>query len=73
MNVKILLPKNRGSGVTILGAIGNCLTRAAFIHGCSTNKEKVEELLRLVRLNCEPPLSVPVYVVLDNHTAHHSK
>jgi transposase len=72
MRVKIMLPTNRGRAITILGGIGNCLHQAVFVHGESTNKERVEALLKELRLHSTLPPEEKIYVVLDNHTAHHS-
>jgi len=74
--VKFRLNKDRGRGVTILGAIGECLPRMVTTLAYSTNREAVVDFLRSLRsafspdyLNRQEPLATLV-VVLDNHRAH---
>jgi transposase len=63
----------RGTGVTVLGAIGKHLSKPVFTLAESTSSESVLEFLQ--KLNCivNPRASVPrkkVTIVLDNHLAH---
>jgi len=47
--VKFPLNKGRGHGVTVLGAIGECLPKGVFSLARSTNKEVVMEFLKKLR------------------------
>ena len=44
--VKMVLNQDRGHGVTVYGAIGECLPRAVFMLGKSTNNKEFAEFLR---------------------------
>ena len=68
----IPLPKTRGKGFTVIGGLGSCI-RGGFFGKIirSTNKEDFVDFLEslatnLLNTECKP------WIVLDNHTAHHS-
>ena len=44
--VKTLIGRKRYGGVTIYGAIGNCLKKPVFMLGESTNIEEFEEFMQ---------------------------
>lgn len=55
-------------GVTLYGAIGNCLDRAIFMTGVSTNKEEFKEFVQMIKANLNTDQRPTL--VLDNHAAH---
>ena len=63
--------KTRYGGVTIYGAIGNCLSNAVFTFGKSTNKVEFIDFMEEVRQNISSSEIKP-YVIIDNHAAHRS-
>lgn len=70
--VKWAYPKFRGSGVTVFGAISTCFERPVFMQATTTNKENVMKFLGQLRKQFADP-DLKVFVVLDNHTSHHTK
>ena len=64
------LPNQRGSNVTIIGAISNLRSRIFFKITSTTNTENV--LAFFSDLNKDIGLANKV-IVMDNHAAHHSK
>jgi hypothetical protein len=70
--VKTVIGKKRYGGVTIMGAVGNCLSKSVFKLVPSTTKEVfmsfIEELSEFVKDGIQKP-----FLVLDNHAAHRSK
>jgi len=77
--VKFPLNKLRGKGVTVFGAIGECLPKAVFTLAPTTNREHVMEFLKKLRSVMTPNPMAPknkkdrLVVVLDNHRAHVSE
>jgi len=74
--VKFPLNMLRGKGVTILGAIGECLPKMVSTLAQSTNRESVVEFLHVLRevaSTCpmlEKARRKRLVLVLDNHRAH---
>jgi len=74
--VKFPLNQGRGHGVTVLGAIGECLPKGVFSLARSTNRDAVMDFLKKLRLTVDPDPVVPkaqhkpLVMILDNHTAH---
>ncbi len=64
------LPKQRGSNITIIGAITNLRNKIFFTITSTTNTENVVAFFS--HLNKEIGLNDKV-IVMDNHAAHHSK
>ena len=48
--IKMCLNQDRGHGITVYGAIGECLQHAVFMLGKSTNRREFAEFLRQIRL-----------------------
>ena len=77
--VKFPLNKVRGKGVTVFGAIGECLPKAVLTLAPTTNKEHVMAFLKKLRgvVTPDPMTSkakqLKLVVVLDNHRAHCSQ
>ena len=75
--VKFPLNQLRGSGVTILGAIGECLPKGVFVLAPTTNREHVMDFFKKLRSVVTPNPMTPkvrqkkLVVVLDNHRAHY--
>ena len=67
--VKQLIDKKRIGGVTIYGAIGNCLRQPTFVLGASTNKVEFKAFLEQVLRNLKEGVVKP-NLILDNHSAH---
>ena len=65
-----ILPKTRGSNVTIIGAITNKKTNIFYHIGETTNIENFFEFLDM--LESELNLNDKV-LVIDNHKAHHNR
>jgi len=57
--VKFPLNKLRGRGVTVLGAIGECLPKAVFTIATTTNREFVMDFLRKLRQVVTPNPMTP--------------
>ena len=70
--VKWAHPKFRGSGITVFGAISTSFEKPVFMQAPTTNKENVLKFLALLRKEFQDP-DQKVFVVLDNHTSHHTK
>ena len=68
------LPQKRGKGFTVMGGLGNCI-RGGFFGKIvqSTNKADFVEFLQELIPRLTPETKVKPWIVLDNHTAHHSK
>ena len=70
--VKMVLNQDRGHGVTVYGAIGECLQNAVFMLGKSTNTREFADFLRQIRM-CSSAADRPkLVIVLDNHKSHHN-
>ena len=58
-------------GMTIFGAIGNCLTKPTFMMAPRTSKEETLEFLQMLRPNltheCKP------WLAYDQHRSHQAK
>ena len=48
--IKMSLNQDRGKGITVYGAIGECLQHGVFMLGRSTNRREFAEFLRQIRL-----------------------
>jgi transposase len=70
--VKWQIPKIRGQGVTVFGAISTDLPQPVFMKAPTTSKEHVLKFLGLLRRQFRDP-DQTVFVVLDNHPSHHTK
>ena len=70
--VKWAYPKFRGSGITVFGAISTSFERPVFMQAPATNRASVVKFLGLLRKEFRDP-DEKVFVVLDNHTSHHTK
>jgi hypothetical protein len=70
--VKIPLNYLRGSGITVIGAIGESLKYPVFTHAASTNKEAFVAFLPEVRKAFQFPTQA-IVLVLDNHPVHRTK
>ena len=71
--VKMHLNKDRGQGVTVLGAIGDRLRHGVFSLARSTNQQEVGEFFKKLRsVVCAPfyQNNERIVVVLDNHPSH---
>ena len=71
--VRMHLNKNRGQGITIMGAIGHRLPKGVFSIAKSTNQAEVGEFLKKLRSVVTPnPFDHKerIVLVLDNHPSH---
>ena len=68
---RIRMPLNvtRGQGITLLGAIGEQMSRPVFYHGVSTNPTDFIAYLKEVRSSFKQ-LNTTILLVLDNHSTH---
>ena len=57
--------------MTVYGAIGDCLPRAVFMLGKSTNSKEFAEFLRRIRMATPAGPRDKLVIVLDNHKSHH--
>ena len=57
--------------MTVYGAIGECLPRAVFMLGKSTNNKEFPEFLRRIRMATPAGPRAKLVIVLDNHKSHH--
>ena len=57
--------------MTVYGAIGECLPRAVFMLGKSTNNKEFPEFLRRIRMATPAGPREKLVIVLDNHKSHH--
>lgn len=59
--------------MTVYGAIGNCVkNKFCFDLAESTNKVDFVKFLKTLRANLDVKKQQKVYMILDNHSAHHS-
>jgi transposase len=71
--VKFLMARKRLSGVTLYGAIGNCLTRPQFMTAASTSIDNTEQFLHRLTLSIKTQEGAgKPLLVIDNHSAHRS-
>ena len=65
------IPKKRIGGLTLFGAVGNCLRRPVFLEAESTNKEDCLRFLQLVKenLTCQGR----PFLVYDQHRSHNAR
>ena len=70
-SVNFPVPSDRLQGVTLFGAIGNCLTTSAMMTARSTNKEDFNLFLDQVIGRIRPGVQKP-YLILDNHRSHYA-
>ena len=70
--VQLPVSNTRHSGVTLYGAIGECLKHPVFTTGESTNAIDFTKFLRDVVASFRNEADRP-HLVIDNHSAHHSK
>ena len=69
--VKFVMARKRLSGVTLYGAIGNCLRQSQFMTAESTSIANMEKFLQQLTLNIKAEAGKPL-LVIDNHSAHRS-
>ena len=69
MPIKYPLNKNRGKGITVMGAISQHLGKPLFTLETSTNSKAFAQFLRLLRARF-PLKKTRVNMVLDNARAH---
>jgi transposase len=70
--IKITLNKNRGNGITVIGAISEHLSKPLFMLAKSTNNEDFVDFLKLLRSRFAHCKSTTIHLVLDNAAAHHT-
>ena len=71
--VRMHLNKDRGKGVTIMGAIGHRLPKGVFSLARTTNQQEVGEFLHKLRDVVTPnrfAVNERIVLVLDNHPSH---
>ena len=70
-NIKITISSSRFSGITLFGCIGNCMP-GGFIYQLhkSTTQVSVRLFLKEIRDKATLLLNDPIYLVMDNHSAH---
>lgn len=59
----------RYGGVTIFGAVGNCISKSLFITGKSTNRDEFKQFIETLVGLTDKSKPKP-YLILDNHAAH---
>ena len=69
--VTIELSNKRYSGVTLYGAIGNCLYQPVYMTGVSTNSNEFKLFIEKIIAQIRPGRQLP-YLVHDGHRAHYS-
>ena len=70
--VKIILNKNRGQGITVIGAISEQLSKPLFMLAKSTNSEEFMTFLKQLRGRFSSQKDRVIHLVLDNAAAHHN-
>ena len=73
--VKMHLNAYRGSGVTVLGAIGAQMPKPVFTLGKNTSIETVQKFIKTLHKVMNPVKAEPwkkIVLVMDNHRAHRS-
>jgi transposase len=66
--IKVIVPQDRGSSVTVLGAISNKRPKLFHRLGHNTSEETVMEFFTAMA----PELDEDAVIVMDNHAAHHA-
>ena len=70
--IKITLNKNRGNGITVIGAISEDLSKPLFMLAKSTNSEEFMAFLKQLRSRFSTQKDRVIHLVLDNAAAHHN-
>ena len=70
--MKIVLNQERGSNVTVYGAIGACLPGALFLQAHTTNAQNTVLFLERLHTHAGLAATEKLHLVLDNHSAHHT-
>ena len=66
--IKIILPKDRGNSITVLGAISTKLDKLVYTLDSTTDNESVVKFMDELAKHIKPGATI----VLDNHPSHHS-